>query len=302
MRTKKRSVLFVPATNVKALAKAPTLAADAVIIDLEDAVSPIEKESARAAALRALALPKWKAPLRAVRINALDSPWGESDVLALAPARLDALVIPKAQNTTMLRQIRRLMARSATVPGRPSPALWAMVETPNGVLNMEDMAANAAELGLSTFIAGTNDLAKELKCDGRGQNREALMAHLSRLVLTARAFGLDVLDGVYNAFDDMAGFTHEAKQGRRLGFDGKSLIHPAQIDTANIVFGPGDEEIKQAKAIIRAFGLKKNADKGAINMEGEMVERLHLQEAQVLLDSLPSRTAKPRTPKEKKKI
>ncbi len=293
MVTRKRSALFVPASNAKALAKAAMLGADAIILDLEDAVSPSEKETARAAALRALGAGDWTAPLRAVRINALSSPWGEGDVLALASERLDALVIPKVESATMLRQVRQVMTRAVLVPGRSRPALWAMVETPRGILNVREIATSANELGLSTLIVGTNDLAKELRCDGLGQNREALLNHLSRLVLVARSYGLDVLDGVYNAFDDLDGFTREAEQGRRLGFDGKTLIHPAQIVPANTIFGPNQIEIKHAKAIVRAFGLKKNLGKGVINMGGQMIERLHLQEAQVLLDSIPARAAKP---------
>jgi len=291
-----RSILFVPAANPKALAKAPGLNADGIILDLEDAVAAAEKDEARAAALRALRLAGWKTPLRAVRINALQSGWAEADLLSLAPTGVDVLVIPKVESAAMLQKARAIMARAALVPGRPLPRLWAMVETPRGILNIKDIAACAAETGLTTLIAGTNDLAKYLSCDGLANDREALRLHLSAIVLAARSYNLMVLDGVYNAFGDEAGFAREAKQGKRFGFDGKTLIYPAQIEPANVIFGPSEDAIKHAKAIVRAFKLKKNAGKGVINLNGEMVERLHLHDAQALLDSLPVLSAKPSLP------
>ncbi len=300
MTPSQRSVLFVPGANAKALSKAPSLNADAIIIDLEDAVSPAQKQMARTATLITITQPKWQAGKKAVRVNALHSQWGNGDVLAFAPEMLDALVIPKVESAAMLRDVRRLMAKARLVPGRPAPALWAMIETPRGILNLEDIAANATELGLNCLIIGTNDLAKALRCDGVSNNREALAAHLSRVVLIARQYGLTALDGVYNAFDDAPGFAREAKQGRRFGFDGKSLIHPSQIDAANQVFGPSAAQISRAKAIVRAFALKKNAGKGVINLDGEMIERLHWHSAQTLLDSLPAKGAKP-APRARKK-
>ncbi|PHS28134.1 MAG: CoA ester lyase [Robiginitomaculum sp.] len=293
MAVRPRSILFVPAANAKALAKAPKLDADAIIIDLEDAVAPGEKEAARAATLRALGVAGWKTPIRAVRINPLQSPWGQGDVLAIAPSAPDVLVIPKVESADMLRQIRVQISRAALPRGWQAPILWAMVETPRGILNIKEIAASAAETGLGALIAGTNDLAKALRCDGLAQGRLALQAHLSTLVLVARCYDLMVFDGVYNAFADEAAFAREAKQGRAFGFDGKTLIHPAQIGPARTIFGPDGEAIKQAKAIVRAFGLKKNAGKGVINLGGQMIERLHLQEARSLLDSLPVLSAKP---------
>lgn len=295
-----RSVLFVPASNAKAVAKAPDLCADAIIFDLEDAVAPTEKDAARAAALRALRAPALKTPFRAVRINTLKSGWGENDILALTPEAVDALVIPKVESAAMVRHVRAVMARARLAPGKAAPALWAMVETPRGVLNLKNIAMGAAETGLTTLIAGTNDLAKGLGCDGISEQRQALHAHLSAIVLMARSAGLVALDGVYNAYADSDGFAHEARQGRRFGFDGKTLIHPAQIEPANRIFGPDEKAIKRAKAIVRAFALKKNAGKGVIALHGEMVERLHLREAQALLDSMPVLSAKPSSPKRKK--
>lgn len=295
-----RSALFVPGANAKALAKAPGLNADAIIIDLEDAIAPVDKDSARAAALKSLQPTTWRARHRAVRVNDLQSPWGIGDVLAFAPAALDAIVIPKLESTAQLRDVRNTMAKARTIPGHAAPALWAMIETPRGILNLEDIAANAAELGLSALIIGTNDLAKELCCDGVSNNREALTAHLARLIVVARSFGLVALDGVYNAFDDDKGFAQEARQGHRFGFHGKSLIHPNQIEAANVIFGPSAAQISHARAIVRAFGLKKNAGKGVLNLNGEMVERLHLHSAKTLLDSLPLKEAKP-APRARKK-
>ncbi len=288
-----RSVLFVPAANTKALAKAPALQADAIILDLEDAVAVGEKDDARTAALRALSVEGWKPPIKAVRINAFNTGWAEADLLAMTPAGVDVLVIPKVESAAILHRVRAVMARAAQVPGRPLPALWAMVETPRGVLNAREIAASAAGTGLGALIAGTNDLAKELGCDGLANDREALRSHLAMIVLAARGYGLKALDGVYNAFADEDGFVQEAKQGKRFGFDGKTLIHPAQIGPANTIFGPSEEAVKRARAIVRAFKLKKNAGKGVINLNGEMIERLHLQDAQALLDSLPVLSAKP---------
>ncbi len=297
-----RSALFVPAANAKALAKAPTLEADAIIIDLEDAVAPAEKEVARAAALRVLQIKSWKASFRAVRINALDTPWGNADLRALATAPLHALVVAKMQSADALRRVRTTLVNarpnSGFLTGRALPSLWAMVETPHGILRLEEIAASAQETGLTTLIVGTNDLSKELRCDGLGDKRAALLSHLSKVVLVARGYDLMVLDGVYNAFDDENGFRLEAEQGKRLGFDGKSLIHPAQIAPANTIFGPDADAIAHARAIVRAFSLKKNKGKGVINLSGEMVERLHLHDAKALLDSLPALPAK--TPSTKK--
>jgi len=289
-----RSALFVPAGNARAMAKTVTLDTDAIIVDLEDSVAPPNKERARAAALKAMLKAPWKTPLRAVRINALTTPWGEADVLALAPSGADALVVPKVESAADLRQVRALVHRAVGFAAAPQPRLWAMVETPRGVLQLEKITACAAEVGLDTLVFGTNDLAAALHCDAGADHREALLAHLCRLVLVARAYGLRALDGVYNAFEDDEGFAAQARQGKALGFDGKTLIHPAQIAAANAIFGPGDEQIRQARAIVRAFALKKNAGKGVLCVNGQMVERLHLHAAQALLDSLPASAAQPR--------
>ncbi len=285
-----RSALFIPAANARAMAKAPTLAADMIILDLEDAVAPQQKEKARAGALAALRQTSWQSPCRAVRINGLDTPWGAGDVRALGTENIDALIIPKVQSAD---DVKRVHDRLIGAGAKTMPALWAMIETPAGVLALGDITTNAQPCGLRGLIAGTNDLALGLHCDGLANNRQALIGHLSQIVLHARAAGLMALDGVYNAFDDAAGFAAQVKQGRQLGFDGKTLIHPAQIETAARAFGPTNDEIKRARAIVRAFGLKKNAGLGAISLGGEMIERLHLHEAQNLLASLPkSATAK----------
>ena len=289
-----RSALFVPADKPRALAKAAGLEADAVILDLEDAVAPPHKDAARAAALKALRQGPWTAPVRAVRINALSSAWGGNDVLALAASGPDALVIPKVESAADVHNVRAQIRRALGHAALPGPHLWAMVETPQGILKLEEIAASAAAAGLTTLVFGANDLATALHCDPLAAHRQALLAHLSRLVLVARSFGLRVLDGVYNAFEDAEGFAAEARQGKTLGFDGKTLIHPAQIAAANAIFGPTDEQIKQARVIVRAFALKKNAGKGAINLNGQMVERLHLENAKALLDSLPAGLAQPR--------
>ncbi|MHA6287981.1 HpcH/HpaI aldolase/citrate lyase family protein [Maricaulis sp. CAU 1757] len=271
-----RSALFVPAAKPRAIDKAAHAGADLMILDLEDAVGPEEKAEARDRVADALARWDVSGAIRAVRINALDSEWGQADLRAAA--RADAIVLPKVDQVGDLHA-----ARSALSSHGSSIALWAMIETPRALLNA-DSIGSATGTGLAGLIAGTNDLCKELRCTA-AQDRIALVPHLARIVCAARANQLYALDGVYNQFRDPKGFRAEAEQGRTLGFDGKTLIHPGQVDLAHLYFGPTPDDLEHAARIVAAFADPENAGKGVISLDGEMVERLHLDAARALLSA-----------------
>ena len=270
----RRSALYLPASNARALAKARTLACDMVILDLEDAVAPERKAEAREAAVAAVRDGGWGERELLVRGNALGTEWAADDLAALAAARPEGVVLPKVETADTLRT-----ARAALGPG---VALWAMIETPRAILDLRGIVAAAAETGLAGLIAGTNDLAKELRCRP-GETRAPLFPALAAIVCAARAAGLVALDGVCNVLADGPALAVECEQGRAWGFDGKSLIHPAQIAAANRVFAPSEEEIAWARRVVAAFA---NAPRiGAIQLDGAMVERLHLAEAERVLAS-----------------
>ncbi|MDG1418154.1 MAG: CoA ester lyase [Maricaulis sp.] len=274
MRRLLRSALFVPASNPRAIEKAAHLGADMLVLDLEDAVGPDEKSEARERVEDALSIWENSGSIRVVRINALNSEWGAADIRAAA--RADAIILPKVEHVGELHD-----ARSALSSQGSSIATWAMIETPLGVLHADQIAA-ATGTGLSGLLAGVNDLSKELRCSVDAQ-RMALIPHLARIVCAARANGLYVLDGVYNAYRDAIGFQLEAEQGRNLGFDGKSLIHPNQIAQTHTSFSPPTSELERAARIVAAFADPKNAGKGVIALDGDMVERLHLEAARKTL-------------------
>ena len=266
-----RSVLFMPASNARAVAKAASLPTDAIVFDLEDAVAQEAKDAARAGAIKALSGAVRPGQARIVRINGLETGWAKADIAALAPLAPDALLIPKVESAAQLAQARQ-------VAGRALP-LWAMIETPLGVINLNEIACDGVGLGLRVLMAGANDLTKELKAR-RDPLRTGLVPHLARLVAAARAYGLRPIDAVYNSYKDAKGFTAECGQGRVLGFDGKSLIHPSQIEAANAAFSPSKDEVAWAKGVVKAYEASKS---GAVAYEGEMVERLHLEEARAIL-------------------
>ncbi|MGP7794735.1 HpcH/HpaI aldolase/citrate lyase family protein [Sphingomonas sp. CLY1604] len=273
--SRRRSVLFMPASNPRALAKARGLGCDAVILDLEDAVAPAAKADARGAAIAAAAQ-GFGARACAVRINALDTPWGAADAAALADAPgVDAVVLPKVACAADLVALRGLL-------GADGPPIWAMIETCGAILRLAEIVEAAAETGLTLLIAGTNDLAKEMRCRP-GADRMPLVPALAQLVIAGRAAGLVVLDGVCNAIGDAERLAAECAQGAMLGFDGKTLIHPGQIDAANAAFGPSAEELAWARGVVAAFAAPAAAGLGAIRLDGAMVERLHLAEAERLL-------------------
>ncbi|MEO7169811.1 MAG: CoA ester lyase [Sphingomonas sp.] len=266
----RRSALFMPASNVRAMEKARTLDCDVVILDLEDSVAPDLKTAARDQAIVAAATGGFGDRALFVRVNALDTPWGADDCRAVADAGFEAVVLPKVSTPADLEAARALLG---TVP------LWAMIETCAGMLDLPAIAASARVTGLEGLLAGTNDLAKEMRCTP-GAERTPLLGHLAMIVTAARAAGIAALDGVCNVIEDGAVLAAECAQGAAFGFDGKSLIHPAQIAAANRAYGPTAEAIAWAGRIIAAFALPENAGKGAIRVEGEMVELLHLEQAQ----------------------
>lgn len=277
----RRSVLYVPAANDRALAKLATLACDAVIIDLEDAVAPSEKAAARAKLAAIFA--RRPAGLRemVVRINALSGEWGNDDLAAALACGADGILLPKVETPRDLLEAGDLMDE-ADAPD--DVLLWAMVETPRALLNIGAIA----ELGrdpasrLSCLVAGTNDLVAATGVLATPDRRH-LLPWLLQMLLAARAGGLDIVDGVSNDFRDAAAFAAECAQGAELGFDGKTLIHPTQIEPANAAFAPSDIALAEARRIVEAFALAQNAGKGAISLDGRMVELLHLAQAQNLL-------------------
>ena len=271
-----RSALFVPANNARAIEKAALLGADMLVLDLEDAVGPDDKDDARARVSETLDRWQSSGSLRAVRVNGADTPWGAADLRAACQA--EAVILPKVEQVGDLHAARSaLNAHGSSVP------LWAMIETPRGVLQLAAIAG-ATGTGLGGLMAGVNDLALALRC-ASDQDRVALLPHLAQILCAARANGLYALDGVYNQFRDHEGFQREARQGRALGFDGKTLIHPGQVEPTHHCFQPGPIELERAARIVAAFTDPANAGKGVINLDGDMVERLHLDAARALLSA-----------------
>ena len=263
-----RSVLYVPASNARAIEKARTLACDAVILDLEDAVAPAAKHAARQAAVAAITAGGFRAGSVAVRVNALATEWGAADLAALAAARPAAIVLPKVDGSADVAAARACL-------GVLPPPVWAMIETARAMLRLEDIAS--AE-GLGALVMGTNDLAREMGARLR-PDRTSFVGLLSLTVVAARAFGLAVLDGVYNDIGDADGFARQCQQAMELGFDGKTLIHPGQIAPCNAAFTPDADDVAAARRVVDAFDQPENHAKGAIALDGRMVERLHLDQA-----------------------
>jgi citrate lyase subunit beta/citryl-CoA lyase len=269
----RRSVLYMPASNARALERAKSLAADVLIFDLEDAVAPDAKAVARDLAVAAVRGGGYGRREVVMRINSLSTDWGAADLDAAIHAAPDAILIPKVSNASTLLEIgQRLDAAGAS----PKTRIWAMVETPAAILAIERIALVARDpiARLACFVMGTNDLAKETRAR-MVPGRSPMLPWLMQALAAARAGGLDILDGVFNDLSDAEGFAAECRQGRELGFDGKTLIHPGQIAVANETFAPNQTEVADARAVIDAFALPENAAKGAISLNGRMVERLH---------------------------
>lgn len=273
----RRSVLYMPGSNARALEKAKTLAADALILDLEDAVGPDAKQMAREQVVAAVKGGGYGGREIVIRVNALATPWGEADLRAAAGAGADAILIPKVQAPADLDAVRGVLQGAGVAP---SQALWAMMETPLAMLNAAAIgAAGPGTYPLTAFVMGTNDLAKETRAS-LGGGRIGMLSWLSTCIAAGRAYGIDVLDGVFNGIGDEAGLRAELDQGRLLGMDGKTLIHPSQIEPCNAVFSPSAEEIEAARKIIAAFALPENAGKGVISLDGRMVELMHAEMAE----------------------
>lgn len=270
-------MLCLPASNAKALAKLAILECDATIYDLEDAVAPDMKDAARGALIGHFAAGAKVGVEHVIRINALSSPWGQADLEAVAQCKPDAVLVPKVESAAELAAIADRLDKA----GLSETRLMAMIETPKGVLNAAAIAEAHAPR-LAALIVGLNDLRKETKVP-RGPDRRVLVPWLMQVVLAARAYGVAPIDAVSNDFRDLAALDAECAEGRAMGFDGKMLIHPAQIEPANRRFGPSEEEIAAARKIVAAFDAPEAVGLGAINIDGEMVERLHLEEARKLL-------------------
>jgi len=273
----RRSVLYMPGANQRALEKSRTLPADALILDLEDSVAPDAKIDARDKVVATVREGGYGRREVVIRPNALETAWGTADILAAASAAPDAILVPKVQGPGDIISAAKIL-KSVHAPEKTK--LWAMMETPQAILNAAAIAAVGAdpENRLVCLVMGTNDLLKESRARA-AHDRFAVVPWLAMAVVAARAHGLDIIDGVYNDFKDEPGFRKECEHGRTLGMDGKTLIHPSQVGPCNDVFSPTEQEVEWSKAIIRAFEQPDNVQKGVITVDGKMVERLHLVQA-----------------------
>ncbi len=279
----RRSALYIPGSNARALDKGRTVAADVLILDLEDAVPAEQKEIARASVGAAVGTRAYGRREVVIRVNGLESPWIARDIAAAVAAKPDAVLIPKLSR---IEDIRRARAALTAAQAGSDLTLWAMIETPLAVLNVAAIAALAAGPGIpiACLVIGTNDLARETGVRSRG-GRPGLVPWLSQCVLAARAYGLAVLDGTYNDLTNWEGFHAECEQGRDLGMDGKTLVHPRQVQMANEVFAPSADEVAWAEKVLAAFNRPENVTKAVIAVEGQMVERLHEQMAMRVLET-----------------
>ena len=273
----RRSVLYMPGSNARALEKAKTLPADGVILDLEDSVAPDAKEAARSQVADVVKGGGFGAREVFIRVNAVDTPWHAEDLAAAAQAAPDAILVPKVSTPETLELIgRRLLDMHTDAKTR----VWAMIETPLAIFNILSIAAQAkdSETRLSGFVLGTNDLAKDTRAR-LVPGRAPMLPWLTTCLAAARIYGIDVLDGVYNDLGNAEGFVAECRQGVDLGFDGKTLIHPNQIEPCNTAFSPSADEVVWARKMIAAFDLPENKSKGVVSIDGRMVERLHAEMA-----------------------
>ncbi|QWF80356.1 HpcH/HpaI aldolase/citrate lyase family protein [Amycolatopsis sp. CA-230715] len=270
----RRSVLYMPGANERALEKAKTLAADALILDLEDAVAPDDKEAARDRVCAAAASGEYGEREITIRVNAIDTEWHDADLRAAAQAGPAAVVVPKVSSAREVQNIERALELS----GAPEHTkIWAMLETPTAILHAEEIVS--ASDRLTVLVMGTNDLAKELHTEA-APDRAPLLGALSMALLATRAHGKVILDGVYNDVKDLEGFEAECVQARQFGFDGKTLVHPGQLEPCNRVFSPSEKEVENARKIIDAF---ESAGKGVVTVDGRMIESLHVDNARRIL-------------------
>jgi citrate lyase subunit beta/citryl-CoA lyase len=270
----RRSVLYMPGANTRALEKARTLPADALIFDLEDAVAPDAKEAARTNVVLAAESKAYGKREIVIRCNGLGTPWGEADIAAIATSGADAILVPKVESAAAVTHVVSLLD-TAGAPG--SMAVWAMMETPKGILRAEEIAGSHPRLAL--FVMGTNDLVKDMRARHTPM-RLPMITALGIGMLAARAHGLTILDGVYNDIKDDEGFRAVCRQGVDMGFDGKTLIHPGQIDPCNEIFAPSPSELEMAGKIVVAFKAAQAEGKGVVTVDGRMIENLHVEQAE----------------------
>lgn len=267
-----RSVLYMPSSNAKALEKAKGLACDGIIFDLEDAVAPDAKEAAREAACAAVASGEYGRRTLTIRVNGIGTQWHEADLAAASKAGPDAVVVPKVGSAA---EVQQLVAAMEAAGAPESTALWAMVETPGAILDV--LAIARAHERLTCLVMGTNDLVKELYAE-HVPGRAPILPSLHTALLAARAAGIAIVDGVYNDVKDLEGFTAECLQGRQMGFDGKTLIHPGQVEGANEAFAPSADDVERARGILQAW--EEGQGSGVVTFQGRMIENLHVESAQ----------------------
>ncbi|MBK1697142.1 HpcH/HpaI aldolase/citrate lyase family protein [Rhodovibrio salinarum] len=284
----RRSVLYMPGSNARALEKGKSLPADALILDLEDAVTPDAKANARDQVVQAVRAGGYAPREVAVRVNPLNGAWGPADVVAAATCGADALLLPKVESAAMVQDLEKRMEAA----GAPSDmAIWTMIETPKGVLNAQEIAA--ASDRLAVFVMGTSDLVKDLHAE-HTNDRQPVLSALSWCVLAARAYGRAIVDGVHLDLNDDEGLEAHCRQGRALGMDGKTLIHPKTVETANRVFAPSEEQIAYARRIIEAHAEAQRRGEGVAVLDGQLIENLHVENAQrlvALAEAIAQRTA-----------
>jgi citrate lyase subunit beta/citryl-CoA lyase len=271
----RRSVLYMPGSNSRAIEKSRSLSADCLILDLEDAVSTNEKQTARDQVTSAVQAGGFGHREIVVRINALNTPWGTDDLNVVANLDIDAVLIPKAESHDDIDAVANILTQA----GATELPIWIMAETPRGIINLNTIAAHPR---VTVIVMGTSDLAKDLHVSPLG-DRAGLQYALGAAIMAARAQGLDIIDGVYLDMNDIKGFEHACEQGRELGFDGKSLLHPRQISPANNAFGISQASADQAREIVDAWQAAREENKGVIVVHGRLVEQLHVDEAQRIL-------------------
>jgi len=272
----RRSVLYMPSSNERALEKAKTIACDALIFDLEDAVAPDAKAGARANAVAAAGSGEYGHREVTIRCNGLDTPWGADDLAAAATSGADAVVIPKVNSDAYLDEIERQLDAA----GAPAELfIWAMIETPSALLDIRSIAHHPR---VAALVMGTNDLVKELRT-GAPPDRSPLVPHLATALVGAREAGKVILDGVYNDVRNPDGFLAEARQGKALGFDGKTLVHPSQVDPTNEVWAPSEDDVNFSRRVIEAFETAEAEGRGVLTVDGQMIENLHVDNARRVL-------------------
>ena len=272
----RRSVLYMPAANERALEKAKTIASDALIFDLEDAVSPESKDAARENAVKAASSGDYGKREVTIRCNGLDTPWGAADIAAAAKSCASSIVIPKVGNVAMVDEV----SKHLDAAGAPKEmTIWAMIETPSAIFNAREIAAHPR---VAVLVMGTNDLVKELRAV-QIAGRAPVISHLATALLAAREANKPILDGVYNDIKNTDGFRDECTQGMQMGFDGKTLIHPDQVAIANDVWAPSAAEVEHSRRVIEAFNAARAEGKGVVQLDGKMIENLHVANAERMI-------------------